>query len=335
MVPPTPPAGANESIPAPPPAAGPLRALLLAIRTRIISGLVLALPIVLTFWIVYWLYTTLTNGVLDPLAQAIGPWFQAPWAQTLWWKRFVNPLIAGVLVLCLLYFLGWVARSWVSRVIEAVLLRVPVVTTIYQALSNVFQSLADQFQQPQFQRVVLVAFPHPGSRALAFVTNSLRDAATGKTILSVCVLTGVFPPAGFTLFFPEESVTELDWSVNETLQTILSGGITAPATIHFSGGGRGEADAHRDARRALNRRLPREADPSMESYPVGTGVRGRTIPARRAALRRPLPIDRMHRLEKLSINTCHHIHHDHRRRLPSSRPWACRRSGRRRSTAGC
>ncbi len=243
MVPPTPPAGTNESIPVPTPAAGPLRALLLAIRTRIISGLVLALPIVLTFWIIYWLYTTLTQDVLDPLAQLIGPWFKSPWAQSLWWKRFVNPLIAGVLVLSLLFFLGSVARSWVTRLIDAVLFRVPVVTTIYKALSNVFQSLASQFEQPKSQRVVLVAFPHPGSRALAFVTNSLRDVATGKTILSVCVLTGVFPPAGFTLFVPEDSVTELDWSVNQALQAILSGGITAPATIHFSGGSSGTTAA--------------------------------------------------------------------------------------------
>ncbi len=241
MVPSTPPAGANESVPAPPPAAGPLRAVVHAIRTRIISGLVLALPIVLTFWIVYWLYTTVTQGLLEPLGLMIGPWFKSPWAQSLWWKRFVNPLIAGALVLCMLVFLGSVARSWVTRLIDAVLFRVPVVTTIYKALSNVFQSLASQFQQPQFQRVVLVAFPHPGSRALAFVTNSLRDVATGKTILSVCVLTGVFPPAGFTLFVPEDSVTELDWSVNQTLQAILSGGITAPATIHFSAGLSGTA----------------------------------------------------------------------------------------------
>jgi uncharacterized membrane protein len=44
------------------------------------------------------------------------------------------------------------------------------------------------------------------------------------------------PPAGFTLFVPEESVTSIAWSVNETLQAILSGGITAPPTIHFSEG---------------------------------------------------------------------------------------------------
>jgi uncharacterized membrane protein len=235
MVSPTPPS--NPSAPVPPHLhlneVGALRALLTAVRTRIMSGLVLALPIVLTFWIVYWLYTTLTQAVLDPLALALGPLFNSRWAQTLWWKRVVNPLIAIVLVLSFLYFLGWVARSWVSRAIDNVLLHVPVVTTIYKALSNVFQSLANQYQSKRDQRVVLVKFPHPGSRALAFVTNTLLDASTGKTILSVCVLTGVFPPAGFTLFVPEESVTDLDWSVNQSLQVILSGGITSPATIRF------------------------------------------------------------------------------------------------------
>jgi uncharacterized membrane protein len=236
MVSPTPTPPPHSNAPAHLNEVGALRALFNAIRTRIMSGLVLALPIVLTFWIVYWLYTTLTQAILDPLAQLIGPLLHSPWAQTLWWKRFVNPLIAVVLVLGFLYFLGWVARSWISRAIDWVLLRVPVVTPIYKALSNVFQSLGNQFQNPKFQRVVLVEFPHPGIRALAFVTNSLLDATTDKTILSVCVLTGVFPPAGFTLYVPEESVRDLDWSVNQTLQAILSGGITSPASIHFHQG---------------------------------------------------------------------------------------------------
>jgi hypothetical protein len=39
--------------------------------------------------------------------------------------------------------------------------------------------------------------------------------------------------AGFTLFVPEDSVTNIAWSVNETLQSILSGGITAPPTIYY------------------------------------------------------------------------------------------------------
>ena len=49
----------------------------------------------------------------------------------------------------------------------------------------------------------------------------------------MCVLTGVVPPTGFTLFVPEESVTDVDWTVNETIQVILSGGLTSPETIRY------------------------------------------------------------------------------------------------------
>jgi uncharacterized membrane protein len=100
---------------------------------------------------------------------------------------------------------------------------------------NVFQSLTVD-EEKSLRRVVLVEFPHPGSRALAFVTKTLRDQETDRTILCVCVLTGVFPPAGFTLFVPEENVVDVDWSMNQTLQTIISGGITAPSCVRYHAG---------------------------------------------------------------------------------------------------
>ena len=68
------------------------------------------------------------------------------------------------------------------------------------------------------------------------MSKALIDASTGRTILCVCVLTGVVPPAGFTLYVPEEDVTDVDWSVNQALQAILSGGITTPSVIHYSRG---------------------------------------------------------------------------------------------------
>lgn len=205
-----------------------------AIRTRIVSGLVLALPIALTFWILYWLYATFQGIILEPMTNLYRRLFEHE--PSLWWVRFGAPLVAIVLILAFLYLLGLLVHSSVHRAVDATLRRLPVVTTLYNALSNVVQSLGDQVQNGRFQRVVLVEFPHPGMRSLAFVTNTLRDARSGRTILCVCVLTGVVPPAGFTLFVPEESVTDLDWTVNQALQAIVSGGITAPAGIGYFGG---------------------------------------------------------------------------------------------------
>jgi len=219
------------------PGSGLIKAVIGALRSRIVSGLVLALPIALTFWIVYQLYLVL-NSALNYPAKAVRyllglrPGFDPDSA----WLQWVSPLIAMILVLSLLYILGLFARSWVHRAIDWTLLHVPVVTTIYKAVRNVFQSLDNQMQGNSFKRVVLVPYPFEGSKVLGFVTKTLSDAATGRPILCVCVLTGVMPPAGFTLFVPEENVTDVDWTVNQALQAIVSGGITIPSVIHYSQG---------------------------------------------------------------------------------------------------
>lgn len=209
-------------------------------RNRLIGGLVFALPIAITFSIVYWLLMTLQRFVLNPLARltaAIQAYFRDyPAFQSLpdWWYDVASPLLALLLGIATLYFLGLALRSWVYRSVEWFLLQVPVVNTIYRAVRNVVESLGQQFQGGGgFKRVVLVEFPHPGMRSLGLVTNSLRDATTGRTILTVCVMTGVMPPSGFTLFVPEEAVTNIAWNVNDSLQAIVSGGITTPPTIHY------------------------------------------------------------------------------------------------------
>ena len=215
-----------------------VRALVDSLRTRIISGLILALPIALTFWIIYQLYLALNNAILAPASGLVRILlgYRQGFNPDGVWERYLSPLIAIVLVGSLLYMLGLFARSGLRRAVDWVLLHLPGVTTIYKALSNVFQSLEAGGQGSSFQRVVLVEFPHPGSKALGFVTKTLADASTGRPILCVCVLTGVVPPSGFTLYVPEASVIDVDWSVNQALQSIISGGINTPTVLHYSQG---------------------------------------------------------------------------------------------------
>jgi uncharacterized membrane protein len=216
----------------------PLRALVDSLRTQIISGLVLALPIALTFWIIYELYQALNNAILGPASDLVRILlgYREGFNPNSPWVKYISPLIALVLVGSLLYMLGLFARSGLRRALDWVLLHLPGVTTIYKALSGVFQSLEAGGPGSSFQRVVLVEFPHPGSKALGFVTKTLADASNGRPILCVCVLTGVVPPAGFTLYVPEANVTDVDWSVNQALQAIISGGINTPNVIHYTQG---------------------------------------------------------------------------------------------------
>jgi uncharacterized membrane protein len=191
------------------------------------------LSVALTFFIVHWLYIT-AIAMLTPILEMVRFVLRSHDLETRIWYTFIAPVIAVLLVLVFLSLLGVFVHTRFHRALDWVLMHVPVVNTIFKAVKNVFESIGKQMQGDSgFKRVVLVDYPHAGMKSLAFVTNTLRDATTNRTILCVCVLTGVMPPTGFTLFVPEESVIDVDWSANQTLQAIVSGGITAPAAIHY------------------------------------------------------------------------------------------------------
>jgi uncharacterized membrane protein len=210
-----------------------------AIRNRMFQGLLLALPVAITFWIVYWLYTTLRNIVIKPVARLLGAevggdeGLLSRTQRFLLSEEFVIQLAAVAVVLVLLYVLGMVVHSRLHRAVDWMLLRVPGVTTIYTAVRNVVNSLQSTADTRRFKRVVLVPFPHPGMRAPAFVTSSCLDVATGKKILCVYVPTTPVPTSGYMLMLPEEEATELSWDLNQTLQAIVSGGISVPPHVEY------------------------------------------------------------------------------------------------------
>ncbi len=211
------------------------------IRGKILGGLLLVVPILIALWVIYWLYSTLEKVVIDPLGLLV-LWLvrgRAPDAQLPYrFEAYAAPLIAIVSALVLLYGLGFFVNSRLHRALDAVLLRVPVLSVVYNAVRKVFQTLDRQRGQQRPQRVVLVAFPHPGMRVPAFVTGTCRDVETRKALLCVYVPTTPVPTSGYFLLVTEEEVTELDWGPEEALQAIVSAGITAPRRSVISGPGR-------------------------------------------------------------------------------------------------
>jgi uncharacterized membrane protein len=218
------------TLPAPPRKRG-FGAALAHLRGRIIAGLLLVLPFVVTFWIVYWLYTWLDWYVISPMSRLVLQFATGSRVDDV--LEYAAPLVGLALVGILLYFLGFVAHSRVARGFDNFLLRVPIVTSIYSAVSRMFQSLGGPGEFSRFKRVVLVSFPHLGMRVPAFVTSTCRDEATGRTILCVYVPTTPIPTSGYMLMVPENEVTELDWSLEETIQAVVSFGLSAPDTVQY------------------------------------------------------------------------------------------------------
>ena len=153
-----------------------------AIRTRIVSGLILALPIAITFWIVIQLFQTLQGLVIEPTIEVIR-WIvgreRVPELPG-WSRKLASSAVALTCVLALLYFLGLVVSTRLARFIDWLMSRVPVVTTIYQAVRGVFQSLGSPKGPGRFKRVVSVAYGGPGLRVPGFVTQTMREATSDR-----------------------------------------------------------------------------------------------------------------------------------------------------------
>jgi len=205
-------------------------------HTRLLVGLMVLSPILVTLWIMRWLILILVNQVIDPLVafvlwktQLLQKGSELPY----WFETYVAPLIAIFIAVAILYGCGTFAHSQFRRAFDKVMLRVPVVSLVYDSVRNVLQSFEKPQGQPAPRRVVLVSFPHPGMRVPAIVTSTLRDVATQRQLLCVYVPTTPIPTSGFFLMVPEEDVTELNWSVEQTLQAIISGGLTAPREVTY------------------------------------------------------------------------------------------------------
>jgi uncharacterized membrane protein len=223
--------------PKPSPTPGAFRRVWLGIRDRILGGLLLVTPILITLWVILWLYSVLDRQVIDPLARLV-LWkvrgYRPDAELPVWFETYAAPLIAVATLLLLLYCLGFFARSRLRGLVDWVFLRVPLVSGVYNGVRQVIHTLDQQRGQIRPQRVVLVAFPHPGMRVPAFVTRTCRDVETRRVILCVYVPTTPVPTSGYFLLVPEDEVTELDWGPEVALQTIISAGLTAPAEVRFS-----------------------------------------------------------------------------------------------------
>ena len=206
------------------------------LRNRVIAGLFVVLPLYITYAVIKWLYVTLYSVALSPISYFLRQAWRPGEERPSWLLETLSALAALALVLGILFVAGMFFRSRLHRTVDWVLLNVPGVNTVYSAVSKVFNAIStSQDEQEKFKRVVLVQFPHPGMKAPAFVTNECRDEQTGKTVLCVYVPTTPVPTSGYMLLVLEDDVVELNWDLEETLQAIVSGGITVPATVTFEG----------------------------------------------------------------------------------------------------
>ena len=210
---------------------------LASLRSLFVSGLLTLLPIWLTwvvFKFVFGMLSDLSRPMVGPLLADIAQQHpQLGWLAHAWALTAIGMVATIVLILSVGMLARRVAGQRALGWFEVAIRRVPLAKTVYGSA----RQLLDLMQAPPDggQRVVLVAFPHPGMKTVGFFTRTLRDEATGRELAAVYVPTTPNPTGGYLIIVPIEDITSTDWTVDQAMTFIISGGAVAPERMPYSG----------------------------------------------------------------------------------------------------
>ncbi|MEJ5330829.1 MAG: DUF502 domain-containing protein [Desulfobaccales bacterium] len=205
-------------------------------KAYLMAGVVTAIPLLITWWVVRFIVTLLRDfggPAVSWLHLALRPW--SPEAARLLLHPWFESVLAVILAVVGFYLLGWGATRVVGRrllaTLDALVHRIPLVSTVYGAVQKFLAVLQ---QKPDgVDRVVLIDFPSPEMKTVGFVTRTLVDAATGRQLAAVYVPTTPNPTSGYLEIVPLEKVISTDWTMDEAMTFIMSGGAVAPPALRY------------------------------------------------------------------------------------------------------
>lgn len=187
-----------------------------ALGNRLLTGILFAIPLVVTYWVLSFGYGLVT-GLSDPWLKAFGVDFPG----------------AGFLITILAFIgLGFMATHVIGRRVldrfEAFMLRIPVVGSIYSGAKQVLQTIQGMGTNPKPKRAVIVEYLVPGSYLFGYATGHFTEKATGREMTTVFVPTAPNPTTGLIFAVPSEKVRDCDLSMEEATKMLVSGGLIMP-----------------------------------------------------------------------------------------------------------
>ena len=206
------------------------------LQRAFLTGLLTLLPIWLV-WVVFKFVFGLLSGISAPLVAPLITWTVRSDPEMLGWlgAPWVQTAVALAVTIAVIVLVGLLARRVVGRKLiawlELLIARIPLAKTIYGGARQLLDLL--QTKPDGTQRVVLIDFPHKEMKSVGFVTRILRDELTGAELAAVYVPTTPNPTSGYLEVVPVDRLTPTDWTVDQAMTFIISGGAVSPDTMPF------------------------------------------------------------------------------------------------------
>ena len=210
----------------------PMHPFLQRVQRRILAGLVLIVPIVVTAMVATFLFRTIDRfiGPLVDRLLALLLGEPAPGEWTLL-RDTMRPMMTVLMTLLVLYFAGFVSTTLVTRKLydlgEQILLRIPLIKSVY-GLTKQIVDLVMNRDKRAFKQIVMIEYPRVGVHALAFVTGETFLLHDPRRYVNLFLPTTPNPTSGFMLILPDEQVRTLDITIEDGIKMIMSGGVITP-----------------------------------------------------------------------------------------------------------
>src|ERR1700760_2109601 len=199
------------------------------LRNYFLTGLVVAGPVAITFYITWW-FVTWVDGLVRPFVPvAYRPETYLP---------FGLPSSGLVVAVIALPLLGFLTHNLIGRTLvdlgEKLLGRMPVVRAIYRGLKQVFETLFSGTGS-SFRRVGLVEFPSPGMWSIVLISQAPSVAIANnlpgqEEHISVFLPCAPNPTTGFFFYVPKSKVIEIEMSAEDAATLIMSAGVVQPGS---------------------------------------------------------------------------------------------------------
>jgi uncharacterized membrane protein len=207
------------------------------IRKNLISGMLIAVPFVVSLLIIQWLFHIMAD-LLRPVVGRILPrlariLITTPVPDT--YLRIAVTVLSVIVLVLLLYFVGAIGQFVIGRrfiaIGEKLFMQIPIVRTIFSSSKQVVKAMSLP-DRTMFKSVVLVEFPRLGMKAVGFLTGYITDAKGGK-FCKVFIPTTPNPTTGFFEIVPVEDVVQTDISIEDGFKMVISGGVVSPDSFNY------------------------------------------------------------------------------------------------------
>jgi uncharacterized membrane protein len=198
-----------------------------------LTGLVAALPLLLTTFVTVWLLSIVDeylgpNSAFGNFLKSLGVGVGA--------SEFAPYLIGLALIVTAIYALGIVVQSrfgsWVAALFDGLIRRIPVVSSVYD-LSSRFVSIVDAGKGDSLKNMSpawCFFGGKPGAAVLALLPSTKPISLGGEDYLGVLVPSAPVPFGGALIYVPAAWIEPAEGGIDELMSVYVSMGITPPTS---------------------------------------------------------------------------------------------------------